>query len=307
MVHSEYAQINREQAKLTAALKTLPDEWHDKAHGLEVNQSTLFHQLFDLQQTVKNLTEEFRQLRTVVQQQQTQATDVARVGMLEKSLADFGASLKSVNSEIDSLKSHSLKWGDAITRNAEAIDDFQKMVVQRRLNETTEGQSQSEGSGKENSEKVNEEIVALKNVSQSFNQRLELVNSTVFECRQKMDELEKTHAKKSDLNESVANITSQDVNQAMKNYQDKMAGLEGRVVGVEKVTEKLEQDQKGWEQLKSQLEGFNASMQRLQTPVNRSAATTGGEEKEKESGGGGEEQQQKQEQQRRGREGAPMM
>lgn len=268
MVHSEYANLDKQQTKLAASIKTLPDEWHDKAHGLEVNQSTLFHKLFDLQQSLQNLTEEFMQLRVIVQQQQTQANEVGRVKILEKSLADFGASLKSFSGEMDVLKDRSAKVTETVTDHTQAIEYFRSLVVNKRLNETS---SIAEGVGCETNEtlQVKKDLLALKDLTQSLSDRLDSVNATFTTFatveQQKVDQLEKNHTNKiNDLNDSVANITAQDVNRAMKNYQDQIKGLEDRLTSIEQVAEVLQKGQQGVEELKSQLDGFNAAMQRLQ-------------------------------------------
>lgn len=255
MVHSEYAQLNKDQAKIAATIKTMPDEWHDKSHGLEVNQSTLFHKLFDLQQTVKNLTDDFMQLREYMQQQQVQVTDVARLALLENSIADFGAALKSLNSDIDSLKNRSTRFGEAIATNTEAV-----AAVQRRLNETTTDASGSmtnnrsaveKAAAAESEEKIRAAVAGLKNVTE----RLDQVNATftIFATTEREKVI-------NDLKDSVANITAQDVNQAMKNYQEKIAGLESRMASVEKIAETLEQHQR-----QAQVSGLvDTAVQRLQ-------------------------------------------
>lgn len=276
MVHSEYAQLNKDQTKIAATIKTMPDEWHDKSHGLEVNQSTLFHKLFDLQQSMKNLTEDFMQLRAYMQQQQVQVTDVARVALLEKSMADFGADLKSVNSEIDSLKNRSSKFGEAIALNTEAVAYFRGIIVQRGLNDTTA------------------EAGSAANNNRSEAESEEKTRAAIAE-RQKMI---------NDLNDSVANITAQDVNKAMKNYQEKIAGLESRMASVEKMAETL-----GQQQQQTQANGLDAAVQRLQ-PQGAVTPEKVDDKKVTEEKGEANNNANKPEgngQERNGREGAPIM
>lgn len=263
MVHSEYAQLDRQQTKLSATLKTLPDEWHDKAHGLEVNQSTLFHKLFDLQQSLQNLTDDFLQLRAFVQQQQTQIGDSQRVGLLEKNLADFGAELKSFSTEMDSLKNHSTMFSDNLNKNSQAIEYFRGIIVARKLNETgTGGGIAVDVENEQKLENNRKQIVELQNLTQSILDRLNQVNATFSSYatgeQQKVDTLEESHTKKiNELSDSVANITSQDVNLAMKNYQDQIKALGERLAGVEKGVQGLREAERG-------VEGLNAAMQRLQ-------------------------------------------
>lgn len=283
MVHSEYATLARQQTKLAANVKTLPDEWHDTSHSLEVNQSTLFHKLFELQQRMDNLTEDLLQLRAVVQQQQAQASDWSRVALLEKSLADFGASLESFSSEMELLKNRSAKATETLAEHTQAVEYFRAVVTKRRLNESEEGAGDSAAT-----RKVEQEIVALRNVTQSIADRLERVNGTlsgfVAEERLKVDGLEKEHTKRiNELNDSVANVTAQDVNKAMQNYQDQIRELGERLAGLEKRSEVLQQGQRGVEELRSQLDGFNAAMQRLQ----QKGVAEKGEEKRVEEGKSG--------------------
>lgn len=270
MVHSEYAQLDRQQTKLTAIMKTLPDEWHDKAHTLEVNQSTLIHKLFDMQQTMQNLTDDLLQLRAFVQQQQTQLGDVGRVAMLEKNVADFGASLKSFSSEMDAIKNRSARLNEAVEEHTRAIEWFRAVVVAKRLNETnSSGVDESGSIAVDALNNTTKQMQELRNVTQAIADRLERVNATFTSYAaaetQKVDELEKNHTRKiNELNDSVGNITAQDVNQAMKNYQDQIKALGERLTSVEKVAGSLQVQGKSVEELRRQLGEFSADLQRWQ-------------------------------------------
>lgn len=265
MVHSEYSQLDKQQDKLGATIKTMPDEWHDKAHTLEM---TLYHKLFDLQQSMKNLTDDLMQLRAYVQQQ-SQPNDMASVELLEKNVADLGATLSSLKSEIDSLKNRSIKVQEVIAGHTTDIQYMQQLAIQRHLNET-------DGALEDPLNK--KELAALKNATNSIRERLDKVNETFTNYAtiegQKVTELEKNHTNKiNDLNDSVANVTAQDVNKAMKNYQDAIAGMEIRITSLEKVAGSLEEVQKG---LRSELDEFSA-LQRLQSPGRETKAAAGGD------------------------------
>lgn len=220
MVHSEYASLSKQQMKLTANIKTLPDEWHDTSHILEVNQSTLSIELVKLQQTMKNLTADFQQLRAIVQQQQAQARDVSRVGLLEKSLADFGASLKSFSSEMDLLKSH-------LQDNSLAIDYFKTLIVDNKLNETKAVNSTE-------TLQMKGDIAELKNATQTVGERLDKVNelltsNAASEQQKKLGELERDHLTK--INELYETVVM-----AKKEYQEQIKGLSERLDRLERGT-----------------------------------------------------------------------
>lgn len=262
MVHSEYSTLSKQQTKLAANIKTLPDEWHDTAHSLEVNQSTLFLKLFELQQSMKNLTDDFLQLRAVVQQQQSLARDLSRVALLEKSLADFGASLKSFSSEMDLLKNRSSKVTESLAEHTQAIEYFRTVVA---ANETGV---------------IRSDVLGLKNVTQRIEERLDKVNATFFgwsaEEGKKVDELERRR-----------NGTLEG---ELKSYQEQIKGLSDRLESLEK----LKENEKGAGEMQNQVDGFNAAVQRLQGKEGGAAAekeTVGGQQKEEEMGSDNKEEE----------------
>lgn len=228
MVHSEFANLAKEQTKLAASLKTLPDEWHEKAHSLEVNQSTLFHTLFELQQSVKNLTDDFTKLKEIVEKQQLQEGDVARVDQLQKSLGDFQRQLEGISGEVQGIREKEVTVTGKVEDNSNAIEYFRRIVVERRLNETVLSST--------NTSDRPVDLQDLQNLTRNVAERLDKVNVTlsgeVQAEKERVDELEKSHRMKIDeLSEKVTNFstTSQEAS-----YQKEIKSLVGRVDAVEK-------------------------------------------------------------------------
>lgn len=228
MVHSEFANLAKEQTKLAASLKTLPDEWHEKAHSLEVNQSTLFHTLFELQQSVKNLTDDFTKLKEIVEKQQLQEGDVARVDQLQKSLGDFQRQLEGISGEVQGIREKEVTVTGKVEDNSNAIEYLRRIVVERRLNETVLSST--------NTSDRPVDLQDLQNLTRNVAERLDKVNVTlsgeVQAEKERVDELEKSHRMKIDeLSEKVTNFftTSQEAS-----YQKEIKSLVGRVDAVEK-------------------------------------------------------------------------
>lgn len=239
VVHSQFAAMEK---RFSDSLRSIPDEWHDKAHSLEQNQSTLFLKLFDLQQAAKNFTEDVVQLRSIVDQQQVQMRDFPQMALLEKDVADFGAQMGSFKSEIDSMKSRISKVSQTLREHDDSLEYIKKLNVT--------GSPANSTAINADIQQIRQELDLLSNTTSRISDTLARVNATLTSLatmeQQKVDELDKNHLRKiNDLTDSVANITSHDVNVAMQNYQEKIMGLEENLGRMAKAVEGLAQTSKG--------------------------------------------------------------
>lgn len=176
MIHSEYGQLDKQTGKLVTIVKAFPDsidELNDRVHSLEVNQSTIFAKIFDLQQGMRNVTQELVQLRELIKQQ-SQENDNGKMGMLQKNVADFGASLKAISSEIDSIKERLSTVQQNLNTNQQENDYFKSLIVTKQLNSTDKTLISADPKNV-----LVHELQDLRNTTSILTQNLTSLNSTL--------------------------------------------------------------------------------------------------------------------------------
>lgn len=227
MIHSEYTRLDRETSKLSTTVKALPNEWHDQAHALDVNQSTLFRKLFDVQLSLQNLTEDFVQLKNYVQQPAPQSTTF-KVNLLENSVAEFGAKLSAITVELDQLKQKLGQVQGTAEQNAKDSAFFSAIVIQRNLNSTevpaeTLAQNQTAA-----------QLEALRALEANLSAAVERMNASVLsreavQSQQIASLVEKNVAQKKAFNDLVSNQTTHIGSEEMTKYRESVQQLDERV------------------------------------------------------------------------------
>ncbi|XP_055678342.1 major antigen [Lutzomyia longipalpis] len=283
VVNTGNRQLDRQLQKVSATTQTVPgalQEWHETSQYLEANQTALIGRMMEVQQTLKNFSEEVSLLKTIVHKKTEIPDDSDKMSVLQTSIADFGAKIKDLSSAVDDLKDRMTRVQQEVHNNTNYSHHLQEISLERRVNDTL---------GNINSS-APQRLDTLTSFTGNFTQQLAQINDTlnamnnVLSQKTKSIEEDEMNQKKhiDRLYDSVSNTSSHvsSIEEDWSQYKQNVKSLESARVATDARLAKLENDtdnlMRSLEKLRGetqmQNERFTKDIEMLQQKIQRLAS-----------------------------------
>lgn len=108
VVYSENRRLEIQVSQLVVTSKIIPDElqqWHETSKWLEQNQTAISTKFLELDQRIIDIERELKVVRAEIAKQNDE-TEGTKLNILQSSVANFGAHIKDLGVEVESLKEH---------------------------------------------------------------------------------------------------------------------------------------------------------------------------------------------------------
>lgn len=108
VVYTENRRLEIQVSQLAVTSKIIPDElqqWHETSKFIEQNQTAISTKFLELDQRLIDLERELKIVRAELAKQNDE-TEGTKFNILQNSVANFGARIKNLDVEVDSLKEH---------------------------------------------------------------------------------------------------------------------------------------------------------------------------------------------------------
>uniref|UniRef100_A0A1L8DK03 Putative serine/threonine-protein kinase n=1 Tax=Nyssomyia neivai TaxID=330878 RepID=A0A1L8DK03_9DIPT len=245
VVNTGNRQLDRQIQKITATTQTVPgalQEWHETSQFLEANQTFIVSRMMEVQQSLKNFSEEVVLLKAMVHKKTEIPDDNDKMSVLQTSIADFGAKIRDLSSAVDDLKDRMTRVQQEVQNNTNYSHHLQEISLERRVNDTLGNLNNSSP----------QHLDALTNFTGNFSQQLSKINDTLnainnvlSQKTQSIEEDEMEQKKRIDrLYDSVSNTSSHvsSIEEDWSQYKQNVKGLESARVATEARLSKLEND-----------------------------------------------------------------
>ncbi|XP_055698172.1 uncharacterized protein LOC129798820 [Phlebotomus papatasi] len=139
VVNTGNRQLDRQLQKVSATTQNVPQslqEWHETSQYLEANQTAIVTKLQDVQQTLRNFTEEVAQLKAMVHKKAEIPDDNEKMSVLQTSIADFGAKIKDLSTAVEDLKDHMARIQQEVHNNTAFNQHLQEISLEKRVNDS---------------------------------------------------------------------------------------------------------------------------------------------------------------------------
>uniref|UniRef100_A0A6B2ECF9 Uncharacterized protein n=1 Tax=Phlebotomus kandelakii TaxID=1109342 RepID=A0A6B2ECF9_9DIPT len=283
VVNTGNRQLDRQLQKVSATTQNVPgalQEWHETSQYLEANQTALISKMLDVQQTLKNFTDEVVQLKSQVHKKAEVPDDNEKMAVLQTSIADFGAKIKDLSTAVDDLKDHMTRVQQEVHNNTNFNHHLQEIALERRVNDTTANLNSSSP----------QQLSNFMNFTAAYTDKLAQINDTlnainnVLSQKTKSIEEDETNSKKiiDRLSDSVTNTSSHvsSIEEDWSKYKQNVKGLETarvatdtRLSNLENVTDNLMRSvEKLRGETQMQNERFTKDIEMLQQQIQRLAS-----------------------------------
>ncbi|XP_059619867.1 major antigen [Phlebotomus argentipes] len=243
VVNTGNRQLDRQLQKVSATTQNVPgalQEWHETSQYLEANQTALISKMQDVQQTLKNFTEEVAQLKTQVHKKAEVPDDNEKMAVLQTSIADFGAKIKDLSTAVDDLKDRVTRVQQEVHNNTNFNHHLQEISLERRVNDTM---ANLNSSGPQQMGNLANFTAEYSDKLVRINDTLNAINNVLSQKIKSIEEDETNSKKKIDrLSDSVSNTSSHvsSIEEDWSKYKQDVKELETTRVATETRLSKLE-------------------------------------------------------------------
>ncbi|GAB0093631.1 hypothetical protein DMENIID0001_087990 [Sergentomyia squamirostris] len=243
VVNTGNRQLDRQLQKVSATTQNVPSalqEWHETSQYLEANQTALIAKMTEVQQSLRNFTEEVNQLKGLVHKK-ADTNDGEQMSVLQTSIADFGAKIKDLSSAVDDLKDHMTRVQQEVHNNTNFNNHLQAISLERRVNDTLANLNSS-APQPQTDNMANFTAMYAEKLAK-INDTLNAINNVLSQKTKSIEEDEQSQKKSIDrLYDSVSNTSSHvsSIEEDWSKYKQNMKSLEGARVATETRLSNLE-------------------------------------------------------------------
>lgn len=200
VIHIENQRLQSEIKKVSVISQNLPEEmqkWHEKTSLLEKNQSIIYDKLNEIQSTIESLKQNFTKYAAQADSRNEYSKD-------DKFVADLGAKLEAVASDMEVIKDHFT----TVQKNQSSLqEDIDKLGV--RFNDISNHIPEKSKDEDLCLQKIQGLQTSYESQIKGVTANISVVNDTLTQKAQILSDELQTHKNKiDDLLDKSANITS---------------------------------------------------------------------------------------------------
>lgn len=132
VVYSENRRLEIQVSQLAVTSKIIPDElqqWHETSKWLEQNQTAISTKFLELDQRLIDIERELKIVRAELAKQNDEP-EGTKFNILQSSVANFGAHIKDLGVEVESLKEHKRAMLLFQTETKDNITKLEQHIIQ---------------------------------------------------------------------------------------------------------------------------------------------------------------------------------